>query len=134
MFKTNLNLFIDSVFVYLYLKFIRILWTWTFKQKIAFTFFMFIKTSAFLLPKLFFKSELFSVFKWNDGYKHRKCELYIFQYKKNSNVFSYYLSFKNKFLNKINKFNSSTSQLHSVAICKLEAFCWQGRSSPKQTW
>lgn len=62
MFLTNLNLFIDSVFVYLYLKFTRILWTWTFKKKIAFTFFMFIKTSAFLLPKLFFNSEFFFCF------------------------------------------------------------------------
>lgn len=133
MFLTNLYLFIDSVFVYLSLKFIRFYEHELSNKRLHLLFLCLLKHPHSSYPS-YFSNQNFFLFSNEMTVINTENVSSIFFNIKNSNVFSYFLSFKNKFLNKINKFNSSTSQLHSVAICKLEAFCWQGKSSPKQTW
>lgn len=100
MFLTNLNLFIDSVFVYLSLKFIRFYEHELSNKRLHLLFLCLLKHPHSSYPS-YFSNQNFFLFSNEMTVINTENVSSIFFNIKNSNVFSYFLSFKNKFLNKI---------------------------------
>lgn len=100
MFLTNLYLFIDSVFVYLSLKFIRFYEHELSNKRLHLLFLCLLKHPHSSYPS-YFSNQNFFLFSNEMTVINTENVSSIFFNIKNSNVFSYYLSFKNKFLNKI---------------------------------
>lgn len=100
MFLTNLYLFIDSVFVYLSLKFIRFYEHELSNKRLHLLFLCLLKHPHSSYPS-YFSNQNFFLFSNEMTVINTENVSSIFFNIKNSNVFSYFLSFKNKFLNKI---------------------------------